>query len=339
MVPKKQHAQTLYQAFWSMSRHSMIAAAATPFLTAKAKHAADQLLKPLGAEGTLEAVAPWADLVKRKKTAPDDKNTKEFLEDPRNIGDHPNATEYINGEWHYADMPLGCKAYDPKSYPKFVRDDDVVHILCTAIEVLQGKSDRFSSINALRLVVHLVGDVHQPLHVGCSFLTKTKPVKIVTDPTIIAADEKKFVSDRGGNALLLPLGSSGIALHSYWDSKLGGSNPLTAAAESVNASQEDIQNLVESVKTLQKKRADLVIPLDVSDIETEVNGWASESLRAAGKAYQNLKIDANNEKNKKTSFFVKWEGKAAYDKRCGPVVKEQMTAAVNNLANLLNAII
>lgn len=339
MPSKKKHVETLYLALWSMERHSMIAAAATPFLTPKAKHAVDELLKPLGkVNGTLEAVAPWADKVKRKSTAPNDKDTREFLKDSRNIGKNPNATEYINGEWHYADMPLDCKAYDPASYPKFVRDDDVVHILRTAIEVLQKKSDRFSPINALRLVVHLVGDVHQPLHVGCSFLTKAQPVKIVTDPKVIAADEKKFSSDRGGNALLLPIGSAGIALHSYWDSRLGGSNPLAAEAESVTISAEDVHKLVTSVKRLREASADALTALSASDIRTQVAGWATESLIAAREAYKGLTIDASKP-HKKTSFFVKWKGKAAYDERCGPIVKRRMTAAANNLANLLNAIL
>ena len=33
-----------------------------------------------------------------------------------------------------------------------------------AVDVLEGKSERFTKIQALRILVHLVADVHQPFH-------------------------------------------------------------------------------------------------------------------------------------------------------------------------------
>jgi hypothetical protein len=50
-------------------------------------------------------------------------------------------------------------------------------------------------------LIHLVGDIHQPLH------------------TLARFDQLRPNGDRGGNAVLLNSGN----LHSYWDSRLGTS--------------------------------------------------------------------------------------------------------------------
>jgi hypothetical protein len=37
-------------------------------------------------------------------------------------------------------------------------------------------------------------------------------------------------------------------------------------------------------------------------------------------------------------FKVSWDGKAAYDARCRPIVSQKLTLAAQHLADLLNAI-
>jgi hypothetical protein len=183
------------QAFWGTTRHRLIGEAAERLLSATARKVVRQLLAPLG-EGTgLADVAAWADDLKHGPI-PDDPETAVFLDDPRNEN---------HGAWHFVDLPLGAQGYDRQRYAYFTRPDDVVQILSEAVRVLTGDSDRFSRINALRLVVHLTGDVHQPLHVACGYIDPTtSPPTIVRDPAHAAA--KHLRSDRGGNDIILPLG-------------------------------------------------------------------------------------------------------------------------------------
>jgi hypothetical protein len=93
----------------------------------------------------------------------DDDETVAFLNDPKNKA---------QDTWHYVNIPALAENYDREKYPDFTRDDDVVQMTLQAINVLQGRSDRFSELNALRLITHYVGDLHQPIHVGCGVSEK-----------------------------------------------------------------------------------------------------------------------------------------------------------------------
>src|SRR5262249_38999733 len=123
--------------------------------------------------------------------------------------------------WHFVELPLGAEGYDRVRYPKFTALTDLVQMSQQCIQVLQGSSDRFSEANALRLLVHLIGDLHQPLHCGCCYLQPVngpEAAQLVADPEAAAVSDLE--SDWGGNALMLPIGG-GVSLHHYWDSDLG----------------------------------------------------------------------------------------------------------------------
>ncbi|HEY1129052.1 MAG TPA: S1/P1 nuclease, partial [Roseateles sp.] len=100
---------------------------------------------------------------------------------------------------HYADIALQRSRY----LPGFVgtRSDDVVGALRTAILVLQGRpaagppslKDRRE---ALLVLVHLVGDLHQPLHVGAVYLD-ARGQRV--DPDKTGLDENSFTV--GGNSI------------------------------------------------------------------------------------------------------------------------------------------
>ena len=102
----------------------------------------------------------------------------------------------------------------------FTRSDDVVQMYRHCVLVLKGTSNRFSEVNALRLVGHLVGDIHQPLHIGCSFIDdSTTPPTMVFDQATIVSKNLKKKSDTGGNKIKLPNAGS---MHSFWDGSLSG---------------------------------------------------------------------------------------------------------------------
>ncbi len=61
-----------------------------------------------------------------------------------------------------------------------------------------------SKRNALRLLAHFIGDLHQPLHVGVGFIDPNGPnhtIRIAKDPHTIR--QRNLHHDRGGNQLII----------------------------------------------------------------------------------------------------------------------------------------
>ena len=117
--------------------------------------------------------------------------------------------------WHFTDIPVQLKAYGtdlPGAAP-----NDLVQAVAASITVLQGGKpppafNIASRREALRLLAHFVGDLHQPLHVGSVYLTDDgKPMLPKTDA------EAKAHDNAGGNAILLDKAK----LHGVWDSLPG----------------------------------------------------------------------------------------------------------------------
>ena len=336
---------TLYESeFWGIARHELIAGAAEEMMRSeKAKEAVRSILSPLNGM-MLSDIAGWADTVKRRGPDPlnDDEATIEFLQDNRNKR---------NDQWHYVNLPLDAVEYNSATYPEFTRADDVVQMMRECILVLRQESTRFSDLNALRLLVHLTGDVHQPAHVGCCYIdTTATPPKLVRDPEV--ARQKELDSDSGGNDVLLPIGTHGVTLHSYWDTRLGGTikpeDFRNGEASSNDSPPENIDNDAPD-RALKRKFIDKLSAIidesppaldeaaeaDPEPVELWPERWASESLVAARAAYKSLKITAPRE----DKFIVAWEGKEVYDKRCKPLVIQQMKLAAQNLASLLDEIL
>lgn len=343
------------QEFWGIGRHQLIAGAAQQHLTERARQQVARVTSPLGDGVGLDQLAAWADQIKRRAPAPDDDaDTVAFLNDPRNRQ---------QDRWHYVNLPLDATGYSRERYPAFTRDDDVVQTIAEGIRVLEGRSDRFSELNALRLVVHCVGDVFQPVHVGCSYIdVEANPPRLVFDPEV--AESSHLRSDTGGNALLLPLGTKGVSLHSYWDSRLGGRVALdeigadamdaavaaAAADEAAGAFDAADAEEMEVEETTRRAFVDKLLALmsapdaaalfaaaPTGPLERWPAAWANDSLAAARQAYQSLSIDRPVGPAKR-SFFVRWEGQEAYVARCKPIVLQRLTAAARGLADLLNRI-
>jgi hypothetical protein len=98
------------------------------------------------------------------------------------------------GPWHYVDIPYEATSYDPSRDCK--NDQCVVAQLEHFAAVLADpNATTVGKAEALRFVVHFVGDMHQPLH--CT--------------------ERNH--DRGGNLVRIafPSGAQGGNLHAFWD--------------------------------------------------------------------------------------------------------------------------
>jgi len=147
---------------WGATGHSTVALAAATLLAPEAKVKVADLLGPAT---TLADVADWADEI--RPTRPET--------DP----------------WHYVNIPRNAARYNAA---RDCRRGCVVSALRHFLRVLEdrgkGRADRQE---ALRWVVHLVADIHQPLHA-------------VND------------HDRGGNDVAVRFFGLPSNLHQLWDS-------------------------------------------------------------------------------------------------------------------------
>ncbi|RKD18633.1 hypothetical protein BCY91_14955 [Pelobium manganitolerans] len=159
---------SLFLISWGVVAHRSIAKIAENHLSAKAKTAVYKILN--GEE--IPMVSTFGDEV-------------------RSYGKYKNTSN-----WHYINLPEGL------SYPQFVaklKSDsgaNIYNALLDMIAILKdkkaGKEDR---LFALKMLIHLVGDLHQPMHVSRA-------------------------EDQGGNKIKLRFNNRQTNLHAIWDSDL-----------------------------------------------------------------------------------------------------------------------
>ena len=95
------------------------------------------------------------------------------------------------GSWHYLNFERGDCSYSAKQNCR--GGNCVVGAIEREARILADrKASKAKRANALRFVIHFVGDVHQPLHAG-------------------------FGHDRGGNDVQIRYGREGGNLHGFWD--------------------------------------------------------------------------------------------------------------------------
>lgn len=92
------------------------------------------------------------------------------------------------GPWHYCTIPNG------EEYRGAPEEGDVIEAIVTYIKILKsGKLSKEEEAFSLKSLIHLVGDIHQPMHVGNG-------------------------KDRGGNDVKVTYFWKSSNLHRVWDS-------------------------------------------------------------------------------------------------------------------------
>ena len=180
---------------WSRLGHTTIASLAFDMLSNNVRTKVTLILNT----NDLLYASIWPDLVRDVHDTPE---MQQF-----NTA-HPN-----NRNWHFVNLPLKATEYDPGG--SFARPDDIVQMINRCIDVLEGQSTLMSKPHAVRWLVHLVGDLHQPLHVGCGYYNFDADDIAHLQKTPAAAAGKQH--DRGGNRLRY---TSTRNLHSFWDDDL-----------------------------------------------------------------------------------------------------------------------
>jgi hypothetical protein len=115
--------------------------------------------------------------------------------------------QYDHPHWHYVDYPLKPPNFPMESAP--TPNDDVLYGVNYCEKVLSdSKSTPEERAVYLSYLIHLVGDMHQPLH--CASLFTSEYPK----------------GDKGGNDFYVMAGTKGIKLHAFWDQLLGTSRNM-----------------------------------------------------------------------------------------------------------------
>ena len=153
---------------WGATGHRTVGKIAEDHLTPKALAGVHDLL---GTE-SLADVSTWADEVR------------------------PKAEYKQTGSWHYINLPLGLSYDEFKSRVENMLESNVYSAVVKQLQLLTDSTvSRDRKVEALKFLVHFVGDLHQPMHVSRA-------------------------EDKGGNTIQLNFEDQGTNLHAIWDSKL-----------------------------------------------------------------------------------------------------------------------
>jgi S1/P1 Nuclease len=248
---------------WAQEGHAAVALIAEHLISPTTQTKVQRLLAE-GGDKDLVSVASWADQVIIA------------AHDEGPLRGNQEAIEFNqkfpkSGMWHFVNLPLGATSYD--QVRNFSTSDDVVHAISRCIQVLESplpEPGTFTKVQALRLLVHFVGDIHQPLHCGTGFYS----FSATGDPHLITAPEEASgqLNDRGGN--LLFYGSNATEqLHALWDRTL---------VEKVDNSI-DYQVLADF---LTKSYLPKEMAQTPGDYHHWAETWAIESVRIAVLAYR-----------------------------------------------------
>lgn len=169
---------------WGLLGHRVVGEIAQSYLN---KRASREVKKILGHE-SLAMASNWADFIKSEP-----------------------SYNYL-GNWHYINLPAGLS---PEQLQNKLLKDTATNVYTKirflGSELQNKKLDHTKQLMYLRLLIHFVGDLHQPMHTG------------------------RF-EDLGGNRVQLTWFGQTSNLHRVWDSDLIESQQLsyTEYANSVN---------------------------------------------------------------------------------------------------------
>jgi hypothetical protein len=103
-----------------------------------------------------------------------------------------DSTYNYTADWHWVTIEAG-KTYEQS--PKNPNGDVIMTLERLISELKSHKLDAKKELEAVKMIIHLVGDIHQPLHVGCC-------------------------DDQGGNKVKVKWFRNDSNLHRVWDSEM-----------------------------------------------------------------------------------------------------------------------
>lgn len=248
--------------------------------------------------------------------------------------------------WHFVDIPVTLGAAgEPKVYSYDVARDcrmDEARGDCAVLALLRlgpvlanaRRSDgdyreqAAARAEALKFVVHIIGDLHQPLHT----VTDKKDVNNHEDPGDIGGNNKKV---KWLGVDLNPRWGDQWSLHSVWDE---GIIDQTMKVEQLGKTEEKYaEKLIEALRGLK--------PDDIAEMQSgTLLEWIQESYQlAVDSAYGNIRDYYSKDYEWKTKAGLKRKGgynlpQAYYDANRG-VVDGQLQHGGVRLARYLNQLL
>lgn len=231
---------------WNLRGHMEIAAVAWDQLKPTTKAKVSQLLRQnpdyddwvVGfssrekSKAAFTRAAGWPDDIKRNHDYTDDGEKPSGPDSARNIG---YRDKLMHRYWHYKDIPFSPDGTPTQDGPEPNAETQII-----AFRDRLASSDASDDVKSYDLVwlLHLVGDVHQPLHATSRF-THDLPD-----------------GDRGGNSVKLCQRPCKNELHAFWDNLFGTGTSTRAAINAArnlddapdgSASNQDVSSwIVES---------------------------------------------------------------------------------------------
>jgi hypothetical protein len=194
---------------WGADGHAIVGLVADRFLTEAARGRVERLLEgERQLPRTLAGVSGWADDVR-----------------PRRPETRP---------WHYVNIDIRAPGYDaPRDCPK--GDCIVAQVKKFAVQLADDALLPPVRLEALKFLIHFVGDLHQPLHAGDN-------------------------GDQGGNAVEVVFRDGGSNLHRVWDSQI-----LAAGALGEMAAEDLAAELAEAVTPEERSTWERGGPVEWTD--------------------------------------------------------------------------
>ena len=302
---------------------------------------ADQLLKGTPTEAAIKAIlggqnletrAIWADCVKAAGP-PNFKFTSSltypecdvFLPEATAIESFvtlnweqcgpPIGGQYCHEQYHYTDISNLRRDYDV--HYRGASTNDIVHSINAAIVVLRGQPtpspyNIAGKPEALTLLAHYVGDIHQPLHTVAIYLDKAGQT---VDPEVVTPF--RDYDTAGGNSIKLP---SGQLFHASWD------------------------DISDDLKTTGPKFAQMLsdarsVPRTSGDVMTWSKQWASETIQVGASAFDGVIFKYTNGEGDKKHWSATYVDESAYRAHQDALWQQELTRAGARLAQVLEEVL
>jgi hypothetical protein len=287
---------------WDAAGHEVIDAMAEARLNPKAREAVNAMAQAISTPArnyNAITIGCWMDDLRKKDIA---------------LPDHGRFFT-----WHYID--IGIEPGDP--VPSFLPGNDnefqgnAVQGLKRAMVVLQGGTDPYVRTKAMAcaMVMHLVSDIHQPLHAATHYF-HTSGGWLHHD----AGGNKEYVVNG-------PPGDSRFNLHNFWDSAWRAS--FDDATGCVLVDDRFAKDGPQDPQAVQEVAQALALTPPVSgDLRPNFDGWARESNRLA-RDFAYAKITATADKK-----YCRLS--SAYVAGANALARERLVLAAWRLAELLN---
>lgn len=227
---------------------------------------------------------------------------------------HPGHDTY-----HYANLPFQTDGYAPTVAG--ARPTDLVQTAREAIRVLRTGKGSFTPREALRLLAHFTGDIHQPLHVGNAFVSASEPLQF-----IVPTGATGWRTTLGGNALVYGP-EHRFNLHSYWDTH----------AVNITMGREDAAVFAKRLFTEAKPEPGWA---GTGAVDGWPAQWATEGIGHAKQAHQGVRLVTylGPDDAKRTAHRWLIEQPPGYDDLARRLTRDQLARAGYRLAQTLKAI-